>query len=159
MWEEIADQHPALSTGLELPARLEQGDLLVAQPATHAGLFAVGLKQLGFEIERVHVRHAAIREDEDDPLRLRRKMRLFRSERIARVLGQQLREQARHEERAADKRAEKFTGVHGVMPKALDCGDSFTALRAASYLKAAKESPQSESLRRQNRLRCLVCQS
>ena len=120
MRKQVAHHRAAFATGLELPAGLEQHALLIGKSAAGAGLFAIGLKQLGFRIEGVHVRHAAIREDEDDALRLRRKMRLLRRKWIDLALGEQFRQQAGHEQRSAHQGAQDFAaglkrGVHGLV--------------------------------------------
>ena len=68
-------------------------------------------KSFGLWIERVHVRHAAIREDEDDALRLRREMRRLRRERVSHAgirFREQLGENARHQQRTANEGAEDF---------------------------------------------------
>src|SRR4051794_6294695 len=95
IWEKVADRCAALAARAEFPARLEQNSLLIGKSAAKAHRFSVGRKEFRFRVERVHVRHAAIRKDEDDLLRFRRKMGDFRRERVRGVgLGEKLRNQA-----------------------------------------------------------------
>src|SRR5688572_20136948 len=82
MREQIADERAAFAAGFELPAGLEQTALLVRKTAADAHRLAVRDEELRLMIERVHVRHASIRENENDALGLRRKMRRLWRQRI-----------------------------------------------------------------------------
>ena len=101
---------PHLPPGLNSQRGLSSGRFSMRQPAADAERLAVGREQLRLGVERVHVRHAAGREQEDDALRLRREVRRLRRERIGRrrrrVGRQQLRQDAGQQQRAADQRAE-----------------------------------------------------
>ena len=102
--EQVADLGAALPARLELPAGPQQG-------AVAAALAAVG-DEARLGVEGVQVRDAAGHVEEDDALRLAREVRRFRGERVggavaAGVLGEQVREDGRHRQRAADEGADE----------------------------------------------------
>lgn len=104
--EEVAHERSTISAGPELPQRLQQDALLIREAAANAGRLAVGREQLRLVVEGVHVRDAAIGEDEDHPFGARRAMRLLGRQRVGRGAGrlsEQLREDARHQQRASDE--------------------------------------------------------
>ena len=78
MREEIADPQARLSPLFELPKVLQP--LAIGRQRLRTfigpplGLFAVALREFGFRIERVHVRHAAVHEQEDHMFRARHQM-------------------------------------------------------------------------------------
>ena len=73
MRQQLAHPLPALAVLLEFPRAAEQ---LAARLAVLSGeRFAVVFLKLGFVIKRVEVRDAALHEEQDHALRLRRKMR------------------------------------------------------------------------------------
>src|SRR5262249_61812876 len=80
--EEVADEGAALAAGFERPPWFEQRPFLVRQPAAGAQRFAVGGEEFGLVVERVHVRHAAGAEEQDDALRLGGEVRRFWRERV-----------------------------------------------------------------------------
>ena len=113
MRKQIADHRAAFSAGFELPAGLEQHALLFRDAAADARRLAVSGEERGLRVERVHVRHAAIREDEDDALRLRGEMRRLRREWIADCGGgEEFGKNSRHHQRTADEGLEEQASFH-----------------------------------------------
>jgi hypothetical protein len=80
--EQLAHLHPALAVGLELERGSERGARWPFGFEMNRQPLAVVFRQLGFRIEGVHLRRAAVGEDLDDVFRARRKMRRLRRERI-----------------------------------------------------------------------------
>src|SRR5262249_52771226 len=127
------DLGAALAAGLERPAGAQERPLLQRQAAADAERLAVGGEQLGLGVERLHVRHAAGGEQEDDALGLRREVGLLRRQRG--VGGQQVVQDARQQGRAGHEGAE-----HGA------AGGVSEGHRRISYpfrAGAAKREPQS----------------
>ena len=121
IWEQIAHECAALATRFEVPERLEQDPLLIREPATNPFPLAVGFEQLRLVIERVHVGHATVRKNEDYPLGSRWEMRGLGRKRIgghswrARFVGEQLRDQARHEHRTTDQALYDSAPIHCIL--------------------------------------------
>ncbi len=97
MRKQVADPRAAFAARPKLPAGLEQSTLLIRETAPDAHRLAVRSEELRFVIERVHVRHAAVREDENHPLGLGREMRWPRCERVGGV--RRIRKKVRHDAR------------------------------------------------------------
>jgi hypothetical protein len=79
--EEIADQRAALAAGRNSQPGLSNRRCWFESPPPMPIVLPSAAKSFGL-VERVHVRHAAIGEDEDDALGAGRKMRRLRRERI-----------------------------------------------------------------------------
>src|SRR6185369_14083888 len=97
----------AFAARLELPERHAQ----LAGALVQAVILSV-VDQLGFVIERIHVRTATGQVDEDHVFDPGRKVRLLRRERVVRaklcgapVRSQQLRDDGGHQDRTTEERA------------------------------------------------------
>ena len=87
MREEFTHRRAALAIFLKFPRRAERAAVVVELRRLHfhPERLAVFRGQPRLRVERVHLRRPAIHVEEDDVLRLRRKMRLPRRERIQRI--------------------------------------------------------------------------
>src|SRR5687768_2093295 len=111
--KEIADQRAAFAAGTKLPAGLQENALLIREAAADTSGLAVRFEELRLVVERVHVGDAAVGENENDALRFGGVMRKFWRERVRRIaaVGEELRNDAGHQKRAAHEAAQDFAAA------------------------------------------------